>query len=306
VGYTPPSAQTTSAGGGWFETRSDVTDDPLFLSNLPLIDEVVGQVCRRHRLSANEAEDFASDVHLHFIDRNYERLRRFEGRSTLKTYITVCVQRCFLDYRNKVWGKWRPSAEATRTGPEAVLLERMVVRDGWTIEQAGEVLKTQYGIVADERLAALSARLAHRQPPRERVSDEEADRIESPAPAPDAHIVRAEHDFLAKRLRAACARACASLRPEERLILRMKFDDMPVADIARALHLNQKRLYRTIELLLTALRTTLEAEGFAHEEIRALLASGALAETDARPHVAAAAGVKASGAIKRTSWLQRR
>ena len=137
-------------------------------------------------------------------------------------------------------------AEATRMGPEAMLLKRMVVRDGWTIDQAGEVLKTHYGIVADEQLAALGERLAHRQPPRERVSDEEADRIESSAPSPDAHVVRAEHDFLAKRLRAA--RACASLRPEERLIL-------------------------------------------------------PLAETDAPPHAAAPAGVTATDAIKRTSWL---
>jgi hypothetical protein len=45
------------------ETRFGVTAGLLFLSNLPVIDEVVGQVCRRHRLSASEAEDFASDVH---------------------------------------------------------------------------------------------------------------------------------------------------------------------------------------------------------------------------------------------------
>jgi RNA polymerase sigma factor (sigma-70 family) len=283
-----------------------VTDETLFLSNLPVIDEVVAQVCRRHRLSASETEDFASDVHLHFIERNYERLRRFEGRSSLKTFITVCVQRCFLDYRNRLWGKWRPSAEAARLGPEAILLERLVVRDGWSVEQAGEALKLNHGIAIDEKLAPLCLRLAQRQPARERVPDEEADRLESPAPAPDANVVRAEQDFLAKRVRAACARACESLGAEDRLVLRLRFDEVPVADIARALHLNQKRLYRTIERLLADLRARLEADGITRDEMRTLFASGAFAGVDSPHHQPAPAGVTPGAETERTSWLQRR
>ncbi len=54
------------------------------------------------------------------------------------------VQRLFLDHRNRQWGKWRPSAEAKRRGPLAILLERLVVRDGWTFEQAVETLRTNH------------------------------------------------------------------------------------------------------------------------------------------------------------------
>lgn len=307
--YNPrPTTPTQVLGGGGtrFDVRTDVTDETLFLSNLPVIDEVVGRVSRRHRLSASEAEEFASDVHLHFIERNYERLRRFEGRSSLATYITICVQRCFLDYRNKVWGKWRPSAEATRLGPEAIVLERMVVRDGWTIEQATAALRLNHGVALDDRLSALCVRLAQRQPSRERVSDEEADRLESPAPPPDANVVRAEQDFLAKRVSAACARACESLSPEERLILRMRFDDVPVADIARALHLNQKRLYRTIERLLSELRKRLEADGISRDEMQTLFASGALAGVETPREPPAPAVVTPGAASERTSWLHKR
>ena len=306
--YNPrPTHPTEAFGGGTrFEVRTDVTDETLFLSNLPIIDEVVERVCRRHRLSASEAEEFASDVHLHFIERNYERLRRFEGRSSLATYITICVQRCFLDYRNKAWGKWRPSAEATRLGPEAILLERMVGRDGWTIEQATDALKLHHGIVVDDRLSAVCLRLVQRQPSRERVSDQEADQIESPAPPPDANVLRAEQDFLAKRVSAACARACESLLPEERLILRMRFDDVPVADIARALHLNQKRLYRTIERLLAQLRKRLESDGISRDEMQTLFASGAFAGVETPRDQPAPATVASTPASKRTSWLHKR
>lgn len=264
-----------------------MTDETLFLSNLPVIEEVVAQVCRRHRLSTAEAEDFAGEVRVRFIERNYERLRRFEGRSSLRTYITVVVQRYFLDYRNKQWGRWRPSVEATRLGPIAILLERMATRDGWAVDQAVEAIRTNYGVEIGKDLEGLCERLAQRRPPRQRVSDEEAERLESPAPPPDANVVRAEQDFLAKRARAACARACERLTTEERLILRMYCTDVSVADIARALHLNQKRLYRTIDRLLADLRVQLEGDGISKEDVRTLFASGALGGPDASDEPAA-------------------
>ena len=96
---------------------AETVKEALFLANLPVIDSVVRHVCRRHHLSAAEADDFGSEVRLHIIERNYEILRKFEGRSSLRTYLAVVVQRLFLDYRNRIWGKWRPSAEAQRRGP---------------------------------------------------------------------------------------------------------------------------------------------------------------------------------------------
>src|SRR5262249_56536161 len=96
----------------------------------PVIDDITGHGVRSHRLSPAEADDFRSEVRLHFIDRNYEVLRRFENRSSLPTYVTVVIQRLFLDYRNRLWGKWRPSSEAKRQGPTWILFERLLAGDG--------------------------------------------------------------------------------------------------------------------------------------------------------------------------------
>ena len=261
-------------------------DEHLFLANLPVIDAAVAHVCRRHRLTAAEADDFSAEVRLHFIERKYEPLRRFEGRSSLRTYLTVVVSHLFLDYRNRLWGKWRPSAEAARFGPVAILFERLVVRDGWSVDQADDMLRTQHR-VADRELAALEPlrmKVAARQPAREMVPEHEAGGVVSRDPAPDANVVRAEQGFLARRVQSALERARQSLPTEERLILRMRFEDaVPVADIARTLHLNQKRLYRTIERLLTTLRERLEADGVSRDEIAALFASGALEDRDDEP-----------------------
>jgi RNA polymerase sigma factor (sigma-70 family) len=280
-------------------------DEALFLATLPVIDAVVSQVCRRHHLSAAEADDFASDVRLHILEKNYEPLRKFEGRSSLRTYLTVVVNHLFLDYRNRVWGKWRPSADAKRQGPLAMLVEQLVTRDGWTLEQAIDVVRVNHGVEVTDAIRARFAALTQRAPGRQFVGEIEAQDVVCTGPAPDANVLRAEQDFLAKRVQTALDRVRQTLTPIERVILKMRFEDaVAVADIARALHLNQKRLYRTIEQLLATLRKGLEAEGIDRAEIRGLFADASLSEIepDGAPARADAAGAPHPAERARTSW----
>jgi RNA polymerase sigma factor (sigma-70 family) len=291
---------------GPMSADSIVEGEALFLASLPVIDDVTGQVCRRHRLSAAEADDFRSEVRLHFIERDYEVLRRFEKRSSLPTYVTVVIQRVFLDYRNRQWGKWRPSADAKRLGPTAILLERLVVRDGWSVDQVEETLRVNHGVTLDEALRALCDKLARRGPKRQLVPEEFAEAVESREPSPDVKVLRAESDFLVKRVHAALDRSRQSLEPEDQLILKMRFEDaVPVADIARALHLNQKRLYRTIERLLARIGGDLEAEGISRADVRTLFAEGMLTwNQDREPSADPVASV--SRERVRGPWQQQR
>jgi RNA polymerase sigma factor for flagellar operon FliA len=248
-----------------------VSDEASFLAALPVIDDVTGQVCRRHRLSPTESDEFRSDVRLHFIERNYEVLRKFEGRCALSTYVNVVVQRVYFDWRNRNWGRWRPSTEARRLGPTAILIEKLVTRDGWTLEQAIETLRTNHQVELDKVLTAfcntLSARASRRM-----VSEDEVVDLPSPAPPADDNIVKAERDFLAKRVLAALDRARQGLPPMDRLILKMRFDDgVAVSDIARTLHLEQRPLYRTIDDLKKTIREAMLADGISRADIEALL-----------------------------------
>jgi RNA polymerase sigma factor (sigma-70 family) len=315
-----PTDQTSSrvATGGRHaraeaSADSHVKDEALFLSSLPVIDDVTGQVCRRHRLSADESDDFKSEVRLHFIQREYEPLRRFEGRSSLHTYLTVVIQRLFLDYRNRLWGKWRPSVEAKRLGPSAILIERLVSRDHWTFDQVVTMFRVNLGESLEGPLAAFCEKVCARPPSRQVVSESEAEGVESGDPLPDANVVRAEQDFLARRVRTALERAREALAPEERLILKMRFDErLPVADIARALHHNQKRLYRTIERILASLCGKLEADGISREDIKVLFADGPVGVLEAYEPGELAGAVEASDVASepaeaaRTPWLQKR
>jgi RNA polymerase sigma factor (sigma-70 family) len=270
-----------------------VNDEALFLASLPVIDEISGYVCRRHRLSGAEADDFRSEVRIHFLERDCEVLRRFEQRSSLPTYITVVIQRLYLDYRNRQWGKWRPSAEARRVGPAGILLERLATRDGWTLEEALETLRVNHGIELDEPLRALSTRLSKRIPGRRFVPEDAALDLESDGPTPEHHVVRAEQNFLATRIRAALDRARQALAADERVILKLRFDDaLPVSHMASALGLDQKRLYRTIERILIKLRTSLAADGLSREEVAGVFADNRF---DADPAGAGPVGRSAVG-----------
>jgi RNA polymerase sigma factor for flagellar operon FliA len=249
-------------------------DESLFVSHLPLIDSIIAQVCRRHHLSAGEVEEISSEIRLRLIERNYEVLRRFQGRSSLRTYLIVVVHRLFLDHRIKLWGKWRPSIAAKRLGPVAILLERLVARDGWSFEQAVEVLRTNHGVEESrEALWKLHVQLPPHAAGRHFVSEDAGRDLTSSAPSPAANLIRAEQDFLGNRVHQALERALRTLTPEERLVVRMRFEDaFPVSEIASALHLDQKRLYRTINAILARLRERLLAQGISLEDVTTLFA----------------------------------
>jgi RNA polymerase sigma factor (sigma-70 family) len=286
---------------------SFVTTEADFLDALPVIDDVTDFVCRRNRLSATEADDFKSDVRLHFLENNYEVLKRFEGRCALATYVTVVVQRVFFDWRNRQWGRYRPSSEAKRLGPTAILLERLVVRDGWTVDQSLEMLRVNHQVEIDDTLREFCNTLTARVPARRLVSEDDASEVASPGPSADNNVLLAERDFLAKRVQAALERARQSLPAMDRLILKMRFDDrMAVSDIARALHLEQRPMYRTIEGLLKAVGAAMLAEGISRADIDALFASPTV-EWGERERPAGSTDGPAPGrdARKGASWRSR-
>src|SRR5688572_6935429 len=60
---------------------------------IALIAQVSNEVARHVRLSPDDALDFGQIVQLKMIERDYAPLRRFEERSSLKTYLTVVIRR---------------------------------------------------------------------------------------------------------------------------------------------------------------------------------------------------------------------
>jgi RNA polymerase sigma factor (sigma-70 family) len=252
-----------------------VGSNDIYLSHRDLIERVLSHVCRRHRLASADAEDFVSSARLHLIDSDCEVIRSFRGRSSLETYLVTVITHFFQDWRNARWGKWRPSAEARRRGPVAVHLERLTVRDGLTLDEAFETLRTNFALtISRAEIEDLAARFPSRAK-RRLITDDALESHADVGAGPDAEVRRQEAEEDADRSSSAMAAALARLPAQDRLLLRLSFEDgISIADIARILRLDSKALYRRRDRLLGELRGTLESHGVTAETAREILEQG--------------------------------
>src|SRR5262245_50618041 len=83
-----------------------------FLSNLGTIERIITTICRRYLLAHDDCDDFGSYVKIRLMDEDYAVFAKFQGRSSLPTYLMVVIRNCFRDHRSARWGRWRASAEA--------------------------------------------------------------------------------------------------------------------------------------------------------------------------------------------------
>jgi RNA polymerase sigma factor for flagellar operon FliA len=250
----------------------------LLTENLGLLDRIVHAVARRHRLSAEEAADLSGAIRLKLVENDYDVLRRFEGRSSLRTYLVVVVQRHFLDLRVAEWGRWRPCREARRAGPAGVLLDRLLTRDGLSFDEAFEIMRTNHGVTESrEWLSRLSLVLPSRRG-RQFVGPEPLAALAAPDRNPEQLFEARLAADVSARLEAALASALALLTARDRLLLKLRFrDGFTVAEIARLLSVEQKPLYRRLERLAASMRREIERQGLDRDQVRELIGHPALA-----------------------------
>lgn len=236
-----------------------VPQPALSADHFATLQRVIRTVARNGRLSPEDAEDFGQTAHMKLLERDYDVFDSYEGRCALPTYLTVVVTRLLLDWRNATRGKWRPSACATRLGPDGVLLERLMNRDGLTREEA---IATVASRRRDRGEAAVSA-LAEQLAPRLRrvfvrdVSEETLGRLEFHDP-----ISAAETRARQRMLRGALRRACASLPPEDRRLIALRFGRaLTVRAIGDVMGTDPKPLYRRLDRALKTLHHQLTAMG---------------------------------------------
>jgi len=247
-----------------------------FLANVPTIERIAAFYCRRMHLSDADTEDFISYVKLELIERNYEIIAKFEGRSSFTTYLTTVIHRLLYQYRTKEWGKWRPSAEAKRLGDVAIAFERLTTRDGFSLSEATEMMTTGNSPAATRReLEAIALRLPPRAPRPVLVTEESAPDLVTATDDPSDGPASREREQLARRAAAVLDQTMNAFEPEDRLILKMRFwSAQRVADIAGTLHLDAKKTYKRIDKLLGRARTALERAGIGRKEIDDLLTHG--------------------------------
>jgi RNA polymerase sigma factor (sigma-70 family) len=235
------------------ETPSTIAAD-----DFDLLCEVIAGVARVSGLSPQDAEDFAQQVHLRLVERDYGPVAAFSGRSSLRTYLTVVVRRLLLDWRNARYGRWRPSSEARRLGPAAVALDRLISRDGHRVEEAVAMLKGRPACTESAPLRQLASRL----PRRVRVQAVTPETFEGLAPVGFHDPVESqERSVERRRALARLQHALGQLSPDDRRLVELRYRrGMTIRDIAAGLGLPDKPLYRRMERIVSTLRRAMADE----------------------------------------------
>lgn len=247
--------------------------EALFLKHLDLIDKIARMACISVGVRDADVEDFIAQVRMKLVEDDYGVVRRFERNAEFKTYLTSVVSRYVVNYVRELRGRWRPSAAAERAGPEAVELERLVRREGYTLQEAGEKLRTAgRTTLSDAQLARILGQFPVRGPLRPEVP-EPATGMDAPGESrADERVIDAEAGGRRAEIFAVLKQALEQLQPEEQVIVRLHLlEGHTLADVARTLRLEQKPLYRRAPRLLARLLELLERAGLHQDDVRALL-----------------------------------
>ena len=243
----------------------------LLLDHLDLIDQIVRMTGRRRHLSGVEQEDFASFVKLRLVEDDYAILRKFQKRSSLHTYLVAVIERLSLDFCVERWGRWRPSAKAERLGAVAVTLERLVTRDGHTIEEAMEIVRTNHA--APQTYAELRG-MWEQLPVRSRTFEVGEDAAED-VRAPDTSDARVEDEARARqiaRLNRALQAAFETLPAQDRVMVALRFDHgLSAVEIAKTMQSSVPTVHRRLDRSLKDLRAMLSRADIDPGEILALI-----------------------------------
>jgi RNA polymerase sigma factor (sigma-70 family) len=255
----------------WHHPDSAERGRALLESHLDLIQRKLLHLSRRSGLPELEAEEFRSWALFKLIDDDYRILGKWEGRSSFPTYLTVVLVNLMRDYRIHLWGKWRASALSRRKGKEGVLLERLLVRDGLSVDEALERLRTEHGVLLEREEALEIALALPRRRERWQVSEEELLQIPVDGQV-EIRIEEKERARTASRLRELLAPLLQSLPPEDRRLLRLHFfEGLSMAAIAPALGRPQRELYAMRDRCLKRIRQALAVAGLGPEQVRELI-----------------------------------
>ena len=242
-----------------------------FVASLPLVEQAVQAVGRRHGLDDDDLEDFGSWFKARVIASGYALFAKFRGDASLSTFLSAVVVNAFRDYRNSRWGRFRVSAASKRKGAIAVQLETLVRRDGLPIQEAVARIADRDPTAGEE-----ARRLASGIPVRPRPREVELAAADPGGAAVLPEFWKSEDEAARQALAHAVVDRLRQLPADDRLIITMRFwDGVTVAEIARALCLDQKRLYRRIEGIQHRLQRELVEAGIDREAVRLVFGQSA-------------------------------
>ncbi len=236
--------------------------------NLDIVSQRIQALCRRHRLSLEEAEDFRSAAMVKLLEKSARLEQLFEGRSNLATYFDSVLRNILRDYRISKWGKWRASKAAQRLGPLALHLERQIYRNRLSPHDAVQKIAMDHnasGYGADtrrfeEELWEIVSQLPTRVDRRAVVDTDALEELVDSSTESPFEVQQALHEI--ERLKATLLRALHQLSPKQRNVLQLRYSEgLSFGEIQTRTGVSTAALYRMVSRTLRKLRSVVDAEG---------------------------------------------
>jgi len=243
----------------------------LLEAHFDLISQRLLYLSRRSGLPSHEGEEFCSWALYKLIEDDYRALASWQGRSSFSTYLTVVLANLLRDYRTRLWGKWRPSSTARREGREAMLLERLLVRDHLSFEEAVHRLRVEHGVSLEGEELERIATCFPQRVARRRVGEDTLSRIPTDGQV-EARVQAGERAQTSAQIRPVLSGILRSLPPEDKLLLELHYrDNLTIASIAILLKRRQRDLYLVRDRCLRSLRKALQQAGVSADRVRELI-----------------------------------
>jgi len=277
-GQPQPSSRPCEAGTKPTECSFD--GHTLFLAHYGQIRSIINSVSQRFRIDRSDAEDFSSIVTLRLIDDDYRILKQFRGDSSWRTFLTKIIRNIGCDFMNRRLGKWQASKKAGELGPAAIRLEMLRSREGYSLDEAIELLLCEGSKLSRSELHEIDKQLPCRS--RRRFEGEAALETLMGHAGVEQRIEDRERLVSLERVRVALGLALRELEDREVAILQWHYGEgQALADIARVHEIPQRRAYTLRDRSLRKLKLRLQVAGVKLEDVRRVIGwSVALIEID--------------------------
>ncbi len=225
------------------------------------IDRIIAVLARKYALTSDAQQEFRAVVLLSLVEDDYRILRAFRNESSIWTYLTKVIHNVYVSDRCSRTGRWRPSAAASRIGPLGIELERLIQVEGFLLSDALETLRTKNGEIPQDSLRELGLKASLRRRRKAMSGLRPAQAVADSDPERD--LLARERTCRSRDARTILKRSFVGLSDGDRRLLGMRFHrGLTVAEVARRLRLDQKKLYRRMSGALRRLRREIETAGF--------------------------------------------
>lgn len=224
-----------------------------------------------------DADELFIQVVDHLREDNYRRLREFEGRSAIATYLTTIVSRLVVDVIRKRTGRSRAKERAERQGELGGRIYDLMVGRGHTADEAAHILQTTFAMqVAPDQVREIHASFFGRdvryQSPvsSETAWGEEGELVVICNKTPEDEL---SFQTAQKSRQEVLSALIDGLKGEERLLLRLRFpldDDAEPRDLAEISHmvgLSPQQADRKIRRILQRFREELLRKGIRFDDL---------------------------------------